>query len=242
MQCADCQAAVGRLVAPARIERIWADVEDALDAPRRGAVEIVLLRLGVRDHLARLLASTPSLSVSWLGAVALTLGFAVIAAGQGERGMLLFLCVAALLPLASVAAALRTRAGPDVRGRARGTVLEHAAAAASHGGGASGDARAGRPRRARRARRRMDRGGVARCRRSASPRRASRWRRGSLRLVRSRPWRRPGWRSSSRAPLQTGDRLAAFGDGPQVAFAAVAVAAAAVLALRRDHLDIGRTL
>lgn len=105
VDCADCQDAAGRLVAPARLQRVWADIEDRLDAPRAGPVESVLRRLGVSDHLARLLGVTPSLSVSWLGAVALALGFAVTAAHHGERGLLLFLCVAALLPLAGVAAA-----------------------------------------------------------------------------------------------------------------------------------------
>jgi hypothetical protein len=106
VDCSDCQAAIGRLAAAARLQRVWADIEDRLDAPRVGPVEVVLARLGVPDHLARLLAATPSLSVSWLSAVALSLGFAAVAAAEGsERGLLLFLCVAALLPLAGVAAA-----------------------------------------------------------------------------------------------------------------------------------------
>jgi hypothetical protein len=105
VDCADCQAAIGRVVARERLQRVWADIEDRLDAPRVGPVEVVLARLGVPGHLARLLAATPSLSVSWLSAVAVTLGFAVIAAHESERGLLVFLCVAALLPLAGVAAA-----------------------------------------------------------------------------------------------------------------------------------------
>jgi hypothetical protein len=43
--------------------------------------------------------------VPWLVAVALALVFAVVAAHHGERGLLLFECLAALLPLAGVAAA-----------------------------------------------------------------------------------------------------------------------------------------
>lgn len=105
VDCADCQAAIGRLVAPARVQRVWADVEDRLDAPRVGPVAAALGRVGVPDHLARLLAATPSLSVSWLCAVALALGFAAIAAHESEHGLLLFLCVAAVVPLAGVAAA-----------------------------------------------------------------------------------------------------------------------------------------
>jgi hypothetical protein len=51
-----------------------------------------------------LLAATPSLTVSWLGAVLIALAVGVVGARQGERGVALFLCVAALAPVAGVAA------------------------------------------------------------------------------------------------------------------------------------------
>ena len=104
VQCTVCQAAVGQLVDRARMDRVLADIDDHLDAPRVGVIENGLRRLRVPEHLARLLAATPSLSLSWLAAVALTLGFAAVAAHHGERGLLLFLCLAALVPLAGVAA------------------------------------------------------------------------------------------------------------------------------------------
>jgi class 3 adenylate cyclase len=75
----------------------------------RGPVEAVLMRMRVPDHVARLLAATPSLRVSWLGATALALGFSILAA-YGSRDPLLFLVVAPLLPLGGVAAAF----GPGV--------------------------------------------------------------------------------------------------------------------------------
>lgn len=103
VQCPACQAAVAPLVAEARLRRVLADVEDELDAPPIGATERALRMLRIRPDLARLLAATPSLSLSWLSAVALALCFAVVAAGHGERGMLLFLCLAALLPMGGVA-------------------------------------------------------------------------------------------------------------------------------------------
>jgi len=112
VECTDCQAAIGRLVAPERMQRGWAEVEDRLDAPRPGAVEFVLTKLGVSADVARLLGATPSLSLSWLGAVTLTLTFAVTAAHEGERGLLLFLCLAALLPLAGVAVAFGRTVDP----------------------------------------------------------------------------------------------------------------------------------
>jgi hypothetical protein len=104
VECAACQAAVATLVAPARLEANWLDVVDALDAPRPGPVEALLTRVGVPSHLARLLAATPSLTVSWLGAVAIALAVAVLGAHHGDRGVAVFLCLAALAPVAGVAA------------------------------------------------------------------------------------------------------------------------------------------
>lgn len=101
--CPTCQAAVAPLADRTRLERVLAGVEDELDAPPLGAIERVLRGLRIRPDLARLLAATPSLSLSWLSAVALALSFAVVAAREGEGGMLLFLCLAALLPMAGVA-------------------------------------------------------------------------------------------------------------------------------------------
>lgn len=105
LSCADCRDRVGALVDPGRLERVWTEIEELVDAPSRGPVERLLLRLGLSEHLARLLAATPSLTLSWLGAVALALTFAVVAAYESERGLLVFLALAPLLPLAGVAAA-----------------------------------------------------------------------------------------------------------------------------------------
>ena len=105
LACDGCNAAVAPMVAPARLEAAWEEIVDRLDAPRPGPVERALRRAGLPEHLARLLAATPSLTVSWLVAVALALAFAVVAAHHGDRGVLLFECLAALLPVAGVAAA-----------------------------------------------------------------------------------------------------------------------------------------
>jgi hypothetical protein len=102
--CHACQAAVATLVAPERLDANWLEIVDALDAPRPRFAEVLLVRIGVAPHVARLLAATPSLTVSWLGAVAIALAVAVAGAHQGERGVVLFLCVAALAPVAGVAA------------------------------------------------------------------------------------------------------------------------------------------
>ena len=105
LACDGCKAAVAPMVAPARLDAAWAEIVDRLDAPQLGPVERLLRRAGLPEHLARLLAATPSLTVSWLVAVALALAFAVAAAHHGDRGVLLFECLAALLPVAGVAAA-----------------------------------------------------------------------------------------------------------------------------------------
>lgn len=104
IDCETCQAQVRTVVDPARLEDGWLEVVDTLDLPRAGFVERGLAKLGVASHVARLLAATPSLTLSWLGALAVALAVAVAGAHQGERGLTLFLCVAALAPVAGVAA------------------------------------------------------------------------------------------------------------------------------------------
>jgi len=105
LECAACRERVAGLVDERRLARVWDGVDELVHAPGRGPVERVLVRFGVSDALARLLAATPSLTLSWLGAVALALGFSVVAAYGSERGWLIFLALAPLLPLAGVAAA-----------------------------------------------------------------------------------------------------------------------------------------
>jgi hypothetical protein len=105
--CAACRLQARALVDPARLRRLRAALIEAVDVPRAGVVERLLVRLGVADHTARLLAATPALRGSWLLAVAATLAFAVVAAWvtRGPDAALGFLCVAPLLPLAGIAVA-----------------------------------------------------------------------------------------------------------------------------------------
>jgi len=241
VDCADCQSAIGRLVAPARLEQVWADVEDRLDAPHAGPVEAVLGRLGVPDHLARLLAATPSMSASWLGAVTLTLGFAVIAAHQSERGLLVFLCVAALLPLAGVAAAFGRGLDPSFEVAAAAPfssvrlLLLRTAAVLPTTIALAGLAALALP-------------GVGWS--------AAAWLLPSLALTVTSlalatyiaPSRAFGAVTTAwlaivvLSAMDSGNRLAAFEAGAQVAFVVLAACAAVVLTLRQDQLDIGRTL
>lgn len=110
VECSHCQAAVSAFVPVVRLERGWLEIEDRLDAPRVGVVERLLVRVGVAPHVARLLGTTPSMRASWLLALAITLAFVVVGAPEGDRGLFVFLCVAALAPVAGVAAAF----GPGI--------------------------------------------------------------------------------------------------------------------------------
>jgi hypothetical protein len=109
LSCAACRESLADTTDAARLEDMWSGVVEIIDAPRPGVVERGLLRLGVHDHVARILAATPSLRLSWFAAEAVALGFAVLAAHaaadgpRAEIALLLFLVVAALLPVAGVA-------------------------------------------------------------------------------------------------------------------------------------------
>jgi len=112
-ECAECRATATGRVDTGRLEAIWDSTVDEIDAPRRRVIERVMVALGVPDHLARLLGATPSLTVPWLAAVVLVLGFGLAMAwsSAGEpfvdarEALLPFLLVAPLVPVAGVAAA-----------------------------------------------------------------------------------------------------------------------------------------
>lgn len=108
--CRQCTEQIAPLLDRARLARTWDGIEARLDVPSRGMVEGGLVRLGVPGHLARLLGATPALRASWLLACALVLAFAVWAASRRADGLVMFLMLAPLLPVAGIAAAF----GPDV--------------------------------------------------------------------------------------------------------------------------------
>ncbi|MFG2312813.1 zf-HC2 domain-containing protein [Streptomyces sp. NPDC048566] len=112
--CAPCRAALAALGDPAALDAGWERLDAELDAPRPGRVEALLVRIGVADHTARLLASAPVLRRSWLGAVAAVLAMTVAAANAVRAGATptLFLALAPLLPLAGVALSYGPRLDP----------------------------------------------------------------------------------------------------------------------------------
>ncbi len=105
LSCALCRAELALAAPRPDDDPTWVAIEARLDALPGRPVERVLAMLGVPDHVARLLAATPSLTLSWFLAVAVALGFAALAARAGSGGLLLFLIVAPLVPLLGVAVA-----------------------------------------------------------------------------------------------------------------------------------------
>lgn len=113
--CDRCRTTVGTIVPTERLDRMWSGVVAVLDAPRPGVVERALTGIRVPEHVARLLAATPSLRLSWFAAEAFVLTFAVVAStwatGPGqEAARFAFLMLGALLPVAGIAVAF----GPGV--------------------------------------------------------------------------------------------------------------------------------
>ncbi|MEV6123653.1 zf-HC2 domain-containing protein [Streptomyces sp. NPDC052077] len=105
--CAPCRAALAEVSDPVALDAGWERLDAELDAPRVGRFEAVLMRLGVADDTARLLAATPVLRRSWLSAVlAVLLMTALVGLSYGETGTPVpFLACAPLLPLVGVALA-----------------------------------------------------------------------------------------------------------------------------------------
>lgn len=82
------------------------DVADARSVHTDGWLLRTLVKVGVREHDAKLLLATPSLRISWAIAGTAAIGFSAWAARTGDaRATGVFLLVAPLLPLGAVAAA-----------------------------------------------------------------------------------------------------------------------------------------
>lgn len=103
--CAGCRADLAdRAPVP---EDVWHAIVTGIEAPVPSRVERGLLRLGIPEHTARLLAATPSLRGAWLLSVTATLLFAAVATRlvPGDRGFAIYLVLAPVVPLVGVAAA-----------------------------------------------------------------------------------------------------------------------------------------
>jgi anti-sigma factor RsiW len=114
--CADCRARLAQRTAATVLAASWQGLERRIDAEPPSATARLLSRLGVSEHHQRLLAPTVPLRLAWLGAIALALGSSAMLAGDipggASLGVLTYLTLAAIVPLAAVAASLSTASEP----------------------------------------------------------------------------------------------------------------------------------
>jgi RNA polymerase sigma-70 factor (ECF subfamily) len=107
----DLGGALDRL-APELRAVVQATVLDRVQAPQPGRIERFLRRCGLAESTARLLAVTPTLRGSWLTGVVLVLVLAELSANTSAGGIALFMALAPVLPLISVAAAFGREMDP----------------------------------------------------------------------------------------------------------------------------------
>ncbi|WP_169953051.1 zf-HC2 domain-containing protein [Microbispora sp. H11081] len=113
LACARCRELLKPRVAQPRLDRIWDEIVDVVDAPAPGPFERLLRLAGVRHHVARLLAAAQSLRLPWLAGTSLTLFFAALAAGETTRwGGIVFLALAPIVPALGVSLAYGRGADP----------------------------------------------------------------------------------------------------------------------------------
>lgn len=102
-QSAAWRALVGSNVAPLRLEENFAAITVELDAPKRGRIERLMGRLGMPDHVARLMAATPVMRRSWYLASFLVLFFGLAASNPDNQGSIVFfLALAPIVPVLGV--------------------------------------------------------------------------------------------------------------------------------------------
>jgi hypothetical protein len=110
--CAECRAMLVPTVPADRLAGIWGEVDHRVERLSLPWFERMLVRFGVGEDTARLLAATPSLSAPWLGSVAAAAVAAALVADSSHRALFAFLTVAPMLPVAGVAAAYGRDADP----------------------------------------------------------------------------------------------------------------------------------
>ncbi len=110
LACVACRARLADTVGEAEIDAGWQRLDLELDAPVPGPVERLMQIVGVPRNTARLLAATPTLRLSWLGAIGLTLVLTAVLASVVQP--VVFLAVAPLIPLLGVAASFGPRTDP----------------------------------------------------------------------------------------------------------------------------------
>lgn len=116
VECGDCRSRLARRTPATALVASWQGVERRIDAEPTGAADRLLTRAGVSERHRRLLAPTVPLRLAWLGAIAAGGASAALlvrdSPAGGSLGALAYLMLAAIVPLAAVAAALGTASEP----------------------------------------------------------------------------------------------------------------------------------
>ncbi|MFD8527183.1 zf-HC2 domain-containing protein [Streptosporangium canum] len=106
LACDRCRSLLVPRVPQVRLDRIWEEVAEAVDAPVPGPFERLLRAIGVHDHTARLLGAAYSLRLPWIAASTVALLFSALASGETTPwGLLTYLTLAPILPVVGVAVA-----------------------------------------------------------------------------------------------------------------------------------------
>jgi len=113
MSCPACRTTIARLSSDDLLADVWSQVRAEVERPAPGLVERTLVRCGVSDETARLLAAVPALRGAWLLGVASATIFAVLASGVSQLvGTAAFLVIAPLAPLVGVSVSFGGDADP----------------------------------------------------------------------------------------------------------------------------------
>lgn len=113
MTCAECRADVARLSSDDLLETVWMQVREEIERPTPGVAERLLLRCGVSEETARLLAAVPALRGAWLLGVVGATVFAVLGNEISQLvGTAAFLVIAPLAPLVGVSVSFGGDADP----------------------------------------------------------------------------------------------------------------------------------
>ena len=113
LHCAHCREEVAALV-PATERPPWDDVLAAIEVPRPGPTERVLVRLGLSHSDSIVVSSAPTLRVAWLlGTIGVLLFVVTAAVLAHDGGLGLFLIAAPLIPVTGVAAAYGPSSDPS---------------------------------------------------------------------------------------------------------------------------------
>ncbi len=112
LRCEVCRRLLQAAVQTDRLDRVWAEIIERVETPKRSLLERLLRHVGVDEATARLVAVTPSLKGSWLTGTTVVLVLALLAAQTNPQGVSVFLLMAPVLPVAGVALAFGPAADP----------------------------------------------------------------------------------------------------------------------------------